>query len=89
MYSTQNDNLFWIFSFSFLIMIKEIISDSNFENKTIILDDIDSIGFKLLPYSKTKNINESIYTFKGLYKLNPDSNNKVRIWERVVDKYSL
>ena len=43
------------------IMIKEIISDSNFENKTIILDDIDSIGFKLLPYSKTKNINEVSY----------------------------
>mgnify|MGYP006907948582 CR=1 FL=1 len=43
------------------IMIKEIISDSNFENKTIILDDIDSIGFKLLPYSKTKNINEISY----------------------------
>ena len=40
-------------------------------------------------FEKTNNNNENIYTFKGLYKLNPASNNKVRLWERVVDKYSL
>lgn len=56
-----------VFSYEIQNIFKVLTNDENIKNKTIILDDINYIGYALIPYSKNNKFNLKSYCYDVVY----------------------